>query len=237
MTPDTPPGARMAPATQRFRGFPRATRQFFEELARSSAASSDRASYAAWVLSPLKTLCADLAALLADVRPTLSFVARVDGSLARLDGDFVRRLRSWDAGSTVDASPLLYADLGADGVEVGAASAGADPQATARVRRSLLQGFDGSLRASCAALLAHGWQVSGETLPDAGDGSVPEDLRAWLRGRDLRVHRVLPWDTWIDSPDLALEVADRFRELLPIFDVMRAPVSVERHPVRSAEAP
>jgi NAD(P)-dependent dehydrogenase (short-subunit alcohol dehydrogenase family) len=219
LTPDTPGGARAAPATQRFRGFPLATRQFLEELARSSAASTDRASYAAWVLSPLKTLCAELAALLADVRPSLSFVARVDGSLARLDGDFVRRLRAWDAGSSVDASPLLYADLTAEGVEVGAASAGADPEATARVRRSLLQGSDGSLRASCAALLSGGWRVSGEALSDAGDGSVPEDLRAWLRRRDLRVHRIPP-GRLINEPDLASEIADRLRE---------PPASLRRH--------
>lgn len=235
MSPDTPPGAGAASAsTQRFRGFPPATRRFLEDLARSTASSTDRASYAAWVLSPLKTLSADLAVLLADVRPPLSFVARVDGSLARTDGDLVRRLRAWDARSPVEASPLLYADLGAQGVEVGAASAGGDPDATARVRRSVLQSSDGSLRGVCAGLLVRGWRVSGEPLPDAGDGSVPEDLRGWLRRRDLRVHLLLPWDGWIDEPGLAGEIADRFRELLPLFDVMRAPVT-ERPRARPAE--
>jgi hypothetical protein len=237
VTPETPPDARPAATRRRFRGFPDATRRFLEELARTSAAATDRASYAAWVLSPLKTLCADLAAQLGGVTPTLSLVPRVGASLVRLDDDVVRRLRAWDSRSPADASPLLYVDLGAAGLDVGAASAGADPEGTARVRRSLLQAADGSLRATCAALLAGGWRVSGEPLPDAGDGSVPDDLRPWLRRRDLRVHRFLPWDAWTDEPELADEIADRFRELLPLFDVLRAPAIAERSRAGRADVP
>ncbi|MFN8177159.1 MAG: hypothetical protein U0167_04495 [bacterium] len=238
MTSDTP-DARAASATNlRFRGFPPAARRFFEELDRTRSAAPERADYVAWVLSPLKTLTADLAGRLANVQPPLSLVPRIDGSLtgAGADGALVRRLRAWDARSLVETSPLLYADLGAAGIDVGAASAGADPEATARVRRALLQTSDDSLRATCAALLAGGWQVLGEPLPDAEDGSLPDDLRPWLVRRDLRVQRLLPWDAWIDDPELAGEIADRFRELLPLFDAMRAPLPVERPTARAAEA-
>jgi hypothetical protein len=228
-------GTPAAPGTNhRFRGFPRAARRFFEELERTRSAAPERADYAAWVLSPLKTLTSDLAVRLAHVQPPLSLVPRIDGSLTGVEGTLVRRLRAWDAQTPVEKSPLLYADLGAASIEVGCASAGADPDATARVRRTILQSADGALRAACAGLLARGWRVQGESLPDAQDGSLPEDLRSWLVRRDLRVSRLLPWESWTDDPELAGEIADRFLELLPLFDVMRAPQIAERPLARSA---
>jgi hypothetical protein len=235
VTPDAPDAHAPNATNLRFRGFPPAARRFFEDLDRTRSAAPERADYAAWVLSPLKTLTADLASRLADVQPPLALVPRIDGSLAGVDGTLVRRLRAWDAHALVEASPLLYADLGAAGLEVGVASAGADPEATARVRRALLQTSDDSLRATCAALLARGWRVLGERLPDAEDGSLPDDLRPWLVRRDLRVQRLLPWDAWIDDPELGGEIADRFRELLPLFDAMRAPLPAERPLARGAE--
>ena len=37
----------------------------------------------------------------------------------------------------------------------------------------------------------------------------------------LRVSLMLSWDDWVDEPSLAGEIADRLREVLPLFDAMR----------------
>lgn len=130
---------------------------------------------------------------------------------------------AWPIGADPGSSPHLFVDAGAFGLRVGVATGGGDPEATARVRRALLGRDDPSLRESCARLLGAGWRVGGAALPDAADGSLPDAVRPWLVRRGLRAHRLVEWTGWIGEPALAQEIADLWRDVLPVLDVMRTP--------------
>lgn len=220
---DAPGTGSSAFTRPRFAGLGADARRFFAELESERPAVIDRGLYVANVLSPLKALVVDIGIRLAGSRPAISLVPRVGDSLSPGDPAPVRRIRGWDAASSADASPLLFVDFRASGIDVGLEAGGADPAATARVRRALVMPGDSGLRSMCAALVAVGWRVDGERLPDGEDGSLPADLRPWLRHRELRVRRPLAWEDWQDEPGLAVEIADRFRELLPLLDAMRDP--------------
>ena len=162
-------------------------------------------------------------------------VVRVSAWTSPAEGPRIA-VRGCASGAAPETSPWLLVDATARGMEVGVAAAGGDPEATARVRRALLGRTDPSLRESCARLLAAGWHTRGAPLSDLGDGSLPEALRPWLVRRGLRVWMDLSWTDWLGEPGLAAEVADRWREVLPLFDVMRTGEPVPRDATRSAGA-
>jgi hypothetical protein len=194
----------------RFRGLPREAKEFFEALdlepCPDTMPGDRRAAYAAHVLAPLKALVSDLDAMLADVEPRLGLEARVgaslfwpDGARAAPDDCPVRRVRAWDARLGPAESPVLHATFSAQGIELGLEPAPGSADSTRRVRAAL---SDPGLAADVSGLSASGWDVSADGWP--------------------RVCRRLRWEPWIDEPGLAHEVADRFRELLPLFDEVRA---------------
>lgn len=119
--------------------------------------------------------------------------------------------------------PSLHVRLDAAGLHAGVTATAGDPEATARVRRALLGTSDASLRETCVRLLSAGWRPRGVPLPDADDGSLPEALRPWLVRRGLHAERDLPWAGRLLEPALAEEIADLWREVLPLLDAMGAP--------------
>jgi hypothetical protein len=94
---------------------------------------------------------------------------------------------------------VLHATFSAEGIEIGLAPALSSPESTERLRAALTDARD--LQATVAALTTAGWEVSAGGWP--------------------RVSRMLPWEPWIGEPGLSTEIADRFRELLPVFDAVR----------------
>ena len=90
-----------------------------------------------------------------------------------------------------------------------------------RVQAALADPGGWELRRAAAALLTGGWKVSGVARQEPAPEKLPEGLGAWEKERALRVTRNFAWESWIDEPAFAREVADRFRELLPVFDAMR----------------
>ena len=188
-----------------------------------------RVTYAAHLLSPLKALVTDLEARLADVAELVVLEARVGASLSWPGGAPsapehcpVRTVRAWARGRRPDRSPLLFANFSSRGIEIGLGAEGGDPGATLRLRRSLAS--DAGTRAAAASLLAGGWTVTGDDpAPDAADG--PADLRPWAWENGLRVTRRESWEPWIREPGFADELADRLRELLPVFERMLVEVS------------
>lgn len=199
-------------SARRFQGLGDAVRRHVEARAAGSGHDGDARDAAA----SLTALAAALTTLLADVRPRLAFALRRGATEAP------PALGSREEGPDAGDAPRLFVELHARGLELGLA--GGDREATARIRRSLLGEADGALRATCAALLSSGWTPSGEALADGDDGSLPDDLRPWLRRRGLRVTRTLSWEASIGNASLAVEIADRFRDLLPLLDAMRAPL-------------
>jgi hypothetical protein len=189
-------------------------------------------TYVAYVLGPLKALVVDLSRHLEDLSPVLSLEPRVGASLAwprEVAPDSadcpVRTVRAWDRDATPATSPLLFVTFAGRAIEVGLDAAGADPGASARVRDALLDAEE-EPRADAARLLGSGWKVAGPPAgagppPDAG--GLPEDLHPWFGPGPLRVSRQLAWEPWLQEPGFALEIADRFRELLPLFETMRSP--------------
>lgn len=209
----------------RFRGFspelPRFLRALEADPCPDTWPADARVTYAAHLLSPLKALVTDLEARLADVAELVVLEARVGASLSWPDGAPsapedcpVRTVRAWARGRRADRSPLLYANFSSRGIEIGLAAEGGDPGATHGLGRSLAS--DEGMRATAAALLAGGWTVTGEE-PAPGATDRPEDLRPWAWERGLRVTRREPWEPWIREPAFADELADRLRELLPVF--------------------
>jgi hypothetical protein len=194
----------------RFRGLPLEAERFFEALDREPCPDTmpgdRRAAYAAHVLTPLKALVSDLEWLLADVQPRLGLEARVGASLfwpqggrAAPDDCPVRRVRAWDAHLGPADSPVLHATFSAGGIELGLEPAAGSAQSTRRLRAALT---DPGLAPAVLALATSGWDVSADGWP--------------------HVVRRLRWEPWIDEPGFARELADRFRELLPVFDEVRA---------------
>ena len=183
----------------RFRGLRAETRSFFEALEREpcpdTMPAGDRATYAAHVLSPLKALVTDLAVLLDDVTPGLGLEARVGASLFWPDG----------AHDNPEDCPVRQLRIW---------DAGAGPEESPFLFATFgAPGIDVGLSAesiaapgpSClAALTCAGWETSRES--------------------GLRVERRLTWEAWLDDPAFSRELADRFRELLPLFDELRRPV-------------
>ncbi len=141
-----------------------------------------------------------------------------DLGTARGGGGITVRVRPDDAGAAT--SPHLFANATPEGLDVGLAAE--DGEAAARLRGALLGPDDAAVRATCAGLLAHGWIVTGVALPDAADGSLPDELRPWLVGRGLRARRRLSWSERLGEPALAEEVADLWREVLPLLHATRA---------------
>jgi hypothetical protein len=194
------------------------------------------------VLTPLKALVHDLQGLLSDVRPKLGLEARVGGSLhwtlgsRSVSGDCpIRRIRIWDGQVPADQSPELFAALSTEAIEIGVGSAGGDPDATSRVREALMRPESTTAREG-VRLLSSGWEIRGETYEGEIPANLPAALREWLRERDLRVSRTLRWEDWFHEPGLTVEIAERFRELLPVFDVMRDAAAPSRHSPSSSAA-
>lgn len=228
----------------RFPGLSLAARAFFQAVDREPCPTSwpgaDRVAYARHVLGPLKALVGDLHRLLADAAPALSLEARVGASLAwprHVAPDSadcpVRTLRAWTTDSTPSRSSLLSVNFSGRAIEISLEAAGGDPEASRRLRDALL-GPDEDARADAASLLCAGWQVDGADVaevepPDAED-PLPEHLRPWFAARSVRVFRPVAWEPWIEEPGFALEVADRWRELLPFFEIMRAESAPELTP-------
>lgn len=233
MTSSPPPrSAHRVRGALRFRGFPPEAARFFEALDRQPCPDTmpggDRLAYAAHVLGPMKDLVSDLESLLSDVSPRLGSEARVGASLYWPDGDHrdpedcpVREIRIWDAAQPASRSPVLFADFSTHGLEAGVAAAGGDPDATLRVVREVLDPRGDGLRQEALALPARGWSIAGRPSEDRDPADLPAELRPWSLRNGLRISRHLPWEAWIDEPGLVTELADRFRELLPFFDVMR----------------
>ncbi len=216
----------------RFKGLSRSTRDFFTSLEAAPCPpvwpGGDRVAYAAHVLSPFKALVADLDRLLSYVTPPLGLEPRVgrslywSGPLPPCPGDCpVRQIRVWDARRAPEESPALYATFSRSGIEVGLAAAGGDPEATRRLTDALREEKGSEIRGRADDLLARGWVAEGETA-DADRGDARDgDIRPWAWERGLRVYRTLDWNRWIDEPGFVVELADLFRELLPLFDRMR----------------
>jgi hypothetical protein len=211
-------------ANTRFRGFPSDTPQVLAELARTPAerwSGTERATYAARLLAPLKALCRDVGERLAEADPPLTSEARVGGSLvtARGENSPACGIRFWDSERKREKSPLLFVELGCRAIEIGLREAEEEAGGTGRLRRALLA--ERPLRSHAVALPASGWRVEGVPLTDAGDGAVPDELRPWMLGGGFRASLALPWEDWADEPALVDEIADRLREVLPLFDAMR----------------
>jgi uncharacterized protein (DUF2461 family) len=233
-------------AQLRFRGFSKDTRRFLRSLEFDPCPSEwpggERVAYLAHVLTPLKALVHDLQTLLADVKPKLGLEARVGASLhwtlgsRSVSGDCpVRRVRVWDAQVPANESPEFFAALSSEAIELGANSAGGDPEATARVREALLR--EGAAAREAVRLLSSGWEIGGEPYEGEAPADLPAALREWLRKRDLRISRTLRWENWFQEPGLAIEIAERFRELLPLFDVMRDATPSRQAPSGSVRSP
>jgi hypothetical protein len=216
---------------QRFSGPTRQMRGFFELLDREPCPESwpggDRVTYIKDVLGPLKALTQDLADRLTDVRPRLALVPRVGASLgwprelAPATADCaVRTVRAWDASATPDTSPLLQVTFTGEAVRIGLEAD--DRGCVAGLRRALL-GADEGPRRIAATLLGRGWTLGGPRSPDAEDGAIPPDIRPWLRREPLHVTRSFAWEPWLEEPAFVDEVADGFRELLPLFQLLRLP--------------
>ncbi|MGQ0722631.1 MAG: hypothetical protein ACT4PE_13830 [Candidatus Eiseniibacteriota bacterium] len=193
----------------RFRGLPREAQQFFEALDREPCPDTmpgdRRAMYAAHVLAPLKALVSDLESMLGDVEPRLGMEARVGASLfwpdrgrPAPDDCPVRRVRVWDARLGPADSPVLHATFEAAGIELGLEPAAGSADSTRRLRAALSAP---GLAPAVLTLSVAGWEVTTDGWP--------------------RVSRRLRWEPWIDEPGFAPELADRFRELLPVFDEVR----------------
>lgn len=230
----------------RFPGLHPAARGFFRELelvpCPSSWPGEDRVAYATYILGPFKALVGDLARRLGDVSDTISLEARVGLSLAwprevaPESADCpVRTIRAWDRNTRPAVSPLLVVGFSGRDIEIALDAAGADPAASRQVREALLEPSEDA-RVEAATLVARGWTVTG---PDAGldgeHGDLPDGIRPWFAHSPLRVSRRLAWEPWLGEPGFVLEVADRFRELLPLFERMRVPhsapaTSLLRHP-------
>jgi hypothetical protein len=189
--------------TKRFRGFSPETPRFFETLDADPCPDAwpadARVTYAAHVLSPLKALVTDLEAQLGDVAALVALEARVGGSLSWPKGiptgpeDCpVRSVRAWARGRDPEESPLLFANFSAGDIEIGLSAAGSAPAIDS----------DDEGRADVVRLLTAGWTVEDES--PAG----------------LRVTRRAAWGDWLGEPGFATELADRFRELLPLFERM-----------------
>jgi hypothetical protein len=227
---------------QRFRGFSIETRTFLASLDPQPCPSDwpggDRIAYAAHLLSPLKALASDLASSLAHVTPRLGIEPRIGRSLGWPDGFEpdseecpVRQLRVWDGEGNAERSPILFVTFVASHMEIGLTGSGAEPSASARLRRALMDSPDGNLRGVAIALLTRGWRVQGDRL-ELPAGIVPNDIEPWMRD-GIRVVKRIAWADWMDEPAFASEVAQEFESLLPLFDAMRD----VRTPARTIPAP
>jgi hypothetical protein len=206
------------PPREVFAGLPAEMPQW---IAAGETAAPGRTSAIAPEVAALRALARAVGALLAETPLELDVVRTA--AWASPGGGPRIALRGGVSDAAPESSPWLLVDATARGMEVGLAAAGGDPEATARVRRALLGRTDPTLRETCVRLSAAGWRTSGEPLADLSDGSLPESLRPWLVRRGLRVWRDLPWADWLGEPGLAGEIADRWREILPLFEVMRTP--------------
>ncbi|MCA9753815.1 MAG: hypothetical protein KC591_16580 [Gemmatimonadetes bacterium] len=207
-----------------FRGFPPTTRSFLTrhgETPEHAWDGSTRAEYATVMLAPLKALCRDLAERLPAIGPRIVAEPRVGASLWGAEGIGAPacRIRFWDADLGRERSPWIFVNVTSEGIEIGAVDQDPRGSGAGRLRSALLP--HRPLRAHVAGLAASGWRISGTPLPDAGDGAVPDDLRAWMIGSQLRVSLLLDWADWTGEPGLVDEIADRLREIVPVFDAMR----------------
>ncbi len=71
-----------------------------------------------------------------------------------------------------------------------------------------------------------------ESVETALLAAVPEGYEECVAPSGTRVATTLEWEAWIDEPGLAPELADRFRELLPLLGQVR-PAGLDDDPVRS----
>lgn len=198
--------------TGRFRGLPPEAAEFFRALEAepcpNTMPGNDRAAYLRHVLSPLKALVSDLKNRLADVTPALGLEARVGASLSWPDGNDektddcpVRRIRIWDAARTADSFPVLHATFHARGIEVGLEGG----------RDLTPERFRSRMTDAPAVYDLVDSLAAGEWILAFGDG--------------LRTSQILSWEDWTDEPGFVDELSDLFRQLLPLFDAIRAPQS------------
>jgi hypothetical protein len=171
--------------------------------------AGERAVYATHVLSPLKALVADLAAQLRDVRPPLGLEARVGASLFWPDGA---------RGNPEDCPVRRIRIWDAD----------TDPDRSPVLHTTFTA--DG---------IEVGLSAGGRDAPVSAADRAALESAGWTVRSDegVEVSRRLPWDEWLDDPDLGRELADRFRELLPLFDELRRSPSVARRDAAPGGAP
>jgi hypothetical protein len=213
---------------------------------------ADRVAYVAHVLGPLKALVGDLDRELAGSTPRIKLEPRVGASLAwprEVAPDSadcpVRCIRAWIADEPRTRSPLLTVTFLGKAIEVALEAAGGDPGASDRVHDAIL-GPDEEARILALTLLRHGWHPEGPRGPDlrtvpgegertaaamhpeqakplSADDIIPDDLHPYFEHDSVRLVRRLAWEPWLEEPSFALEVADLFRELLPLLALMEAP--------------
>ncbi len=212
--------------TQRFRGLPPGMRTFYERIDAGSPPASwsggERVTYVKDVLGTLKSLTRDLRDRLEGTDPPLALEARVGASLARSgdpalgDDRPVRTVRAWAAAADPQSSPLLSVTFTAEAIRLSLSAREPEPLAAFR---DLLLGPDEAPRADAATLLSRGWSI--ECADATTADSLSPGLEPWCGSGPLEVDRLLAWEPWLEEPAFVDEVADRFREALPVFRHLR----------------
>ena len=203
-------------------------RTFYERIDAGSPPASwsggERVTYVKDVLGTLKSLTRDLRDRLEGTDPALALEARVGASLARWgdpalqDDRPVQTVRAWAAAADPQASPLLSVTFTAEAIRLSLSAREPGPLAAFR---DLLLGPDEEPRADAATLLSRGWSIESAGASATAADSLPADLAPWCGSGPLEVHRLLAWEPWLEEPAFADEVADRFREAMPVFRHLR----------------
>jgi hypothetical protein len=215
ISPQPDPQDRPAAEALRFRGLSESSRAFFASLDHGPCPSlghgAHRIAYAAHVLSPLKAFVADLGRLLSDVLPRLTLEPRVGDSLY------------WTGNPALppEKCPVRV-------VRTWDASRSPDssPVLSVTFRGSAIEvALDGGSARSAAG--------EGPTVPDE---ELALAARGWRVAPSGRVSRELAWDPRLDDPELVSEVADLFRELMPLFRALVSPAGEEDVPKEERSA-
>jgi hypothetical protein len=215
-----------------FPGFSQTARRFFTSLEEipcpPALTAEERVEYAMHVLTPLKGLVSEVRARLGDAIPDIAIEPRVGASLVPVKGSNVEsagcpvdQIRLWDRAHSPEKSPTLYTSFSSAGMEVGTAARGGDPQATARVRRILEAEPHGALAQWIERRSREGWVLHGRPLVGPIARALPEFLEPWMLEKCLRFARFLPWEAWLDRPELTGAITEHFLVAHPLFDVMR----------------
>lgn len=220
--------------TGTFPGFSPRALAFFEELAANNNRAwfeANRADYEEFLLAPLKSLVANLAAGMLAIDGELVTMPAVDRTISRINRDtrfsrdkspyktclwltFKRYRPDWKE------TPCFFFEIGADGYRYGMGFYSASREVMDRIRQ-FIEAQPNRFREEIAWLeRQETFTVEGECYKRPLNGALPDDLQAWHRRKNLYlVCNRLP-DSRLFSEGILEDLSTGFGRLAPLYRLL-----------------